>query len=40
MTKKNKENNFFFVFWARQGLLITPTYLHSSWRIRVTSFFM
>jgi len=30
MTKKNKGNKkIFFVFWARQGLLLAPTYLHS-----------
>jgi len=30
MTKKNKGNKKdFFVFWAREGLLLAPTYLHS-----------
>jgi len=31
MTKKTKETKkiIFFVFWARQGLLLAPTYLHS-----------
>jgi len=27
--KQRKQKIFFFVFWARQGLLLTPTYIHS-----------
>jgi len=30
MTKKNKgKKKRFLFFWARQGLFLTPTYLHS-----------
>jgi len=31
MKKENKGNKkkIFFIFWARQGLLLAPTYLHS-----------
>jgi len=34
MYKRNK--HIFLVFWARQGLIFAPTYLHLQWRNRVT----
>jgi len=29
-----QKKQYFFWFWARQGLILTPTYVHLHWRIR------